>query len=80
MVFRDLQQILEAWAPQELAWEQDNVGAQIGTAGKNIRSILVALDVTDEIIAEARRKRCDVIVTHHPLIFRPLHDQRRPAC
>jgi len=72
MVFRDLQQILEAWAPQELAWEQDNVGAQIGTAGKNIRSILVALDVTDEIIAEARRKRCDVIVTHHPLIFRPL--------
>lgn len=72
MVFRDLQQILETWAPKELAWEQDNVGAQIGASGKNIRSILVALDVTDEVVAEAKRKRCDVIVTHHPLIFRPL--------
>jgi dinuclear metal center YbgI/SA1388 family protein len=72
MVFRDLQQILETWAPRELAWEEDNVGAQIGTAGKTVRSILVALDVTDEVVAEAKRKRCDAIVTHHPLFFRPL--------
>jgi dinuclear metal center YbgI/SA1388 family protein len=68
----DIQQILESWAPKELAWERDNVGLQIGSAGKRISKILVALDVTDEVISEASRKKIDLIISHHPLLFHPL--------
>ena len=72
MTIRDVQKIIESWAPKELAWERDNVGLQVGSSGKKVSKILVALDVTDELIAEARRKRVDLLVTHHPLLFHPL--------
>lgn len=72
MVLSDLQRVLESWAPKELAFEGDNVGLQIGSPNKKIRKVLVALDVTDEVIAEAGRKKTDIIVTHHPLLFHPL--------
>ncbi len=72
MIVRDVQHILESFAPKELAWERDNVGLQVGSPGKKVNNILVALDVSDELIAEARRKRVELLVTHHPLLFQPL--------
>jgi dinuclear metal center YbgI/SA1388 family protein len=64
--------ILEAWAPKELAWEKDNVGLQVGDAMDAVEKILVALDVTEQVIAEAIKKNVQLIVSHHPLLFRPL--------
>lgn len=72
MVLRDIQQLLETWAPRELAWERDNVGIQIGRAHRPIRKILIALEVTDRVIDEAIEKKIDLIITHHPLIYHPL--------
>ena len=72
MVLREIGQILEAWAPPEIAWEQDNIGLQVGSPRAKVRSILVVLDVTDEVVAEARQKNIDLIVSHHPLLFKPL--------
>ena len=72
MTVRDIQHILESWAPKEIAWERDNVGLLIGTPNHRVRNILVSLDVTDEIVDEARAKRIDLIISHHPLLFHSL--------
>ena len=63
---------MEAWAPPDIAWERDNVGLQTGDPAARVRGILVALDVTEEIVAEAERRGANLIVSHHPLLFRPL--------
>jgi dinuclear metal center YbgI/SA1388 family protein len=69
---RDIQEFMEAWAPADIAWERDNVGLQTGDPGTRLRGILVALDVTEGIVAEAVRRGANLIVSHHPLLFRPL--------
>lgn len=71
MLVRDVQHILEVWAPRETAWERDNVGLQVGDHEKRVRRILVALDVNDEVVSEAAKKKVDLVITHHPLLFRP---------
>ncbi len=73
MTLRDIQQIIEEWAPTEIAWKQDNVGLQVGDPTARIRRILVALDVTLETIAEARRKGANLLISHHPLLFKPIY-------
>jgi len=72
MTVSDVQNILEAWAPPGVAWERDNVGLQVGDGRKTVKKILVTLDVSEEVVREAVRKRVDLIVTHHPPLFRPL--------
>jgi dinuclear metal center YbgI/SA1388 family protein len=72
MVLQDLLHICEHWAPPQLAWERDNVGLQAGARTQRIRKVLVTLDVTDTVIDEAQRKRVDLLISHHPLIFEPL--------
>ncbi|MBI3004546.1 MAG: Nif3-like dinuclear metal center hexameric protein [Ignavibacteriales bacterium] len=64
-------EIIESWAPRWIAWERDNVGLQVGDPGWKVSRILVALDVTKEIVAEAISRKADLIVSHHPLFFRP---------
>ncbi len=72
MVIRDIQQIFESWTPPAIAWEQDNIGLQIGSPKKRVKKILAALDITDQVIAEAERQQIDLIICHHPLLFKPL--------
>ncbi len=71
MTVQDIQRIIEEWAPPSIAWDRDNVGLQVGNPSDTVRGVLVALDVTSRVVAEARRRRCNLIVTHHPLLFRP---------
>ncbi len=63
---------MTAWAPPAIAWERDNPGLQCGDSRAPVRGILVALEATEAIVREARRKRANLIVTHHPLLFKPL--------
>ncbi len=56
-------------APESLACDWDNPGFQAGRSDKEVRRILLAVDVTDEVIDEAVRKKAGMIITHHPLIF-----------
>lgn len=72
MIVKDIQTVMESWAPKEIAWDKDNVGLQTGNPRAKVRGILVCLDVTEEVIAEAARRRANLIVSHHPLLFRPL--------
>ena len=69
---RDIAQILEEWAPREIAWERDNIGIQCGNPSAPVRGVLVALDVTEDVVREAGRRHASLIVSHHPLLFRPL--------
>lgn len=71
MILADIEKFFEEWAPRWTAWERDNVGIQIGRRSREVSKLLVALDVTPEIIEEAVACKADLIVTHHPLLFRP---------
>lgn len=68
---KNIIQLFEDWAPNWIAWEKDNVGLQVGDKQNKITKILVTLDVTKQIISEAISKKVELIVSHHPLLFRP---------
>ncbi len=72
MNVRDIQALIESWAPREIAWERDNVGLQCGDPLAEVHRILVVLDVTEGVVAEAHRRKADLLVSHHPLLFRPV--------
>ena len=58
-------------APLELAESWDNPGLLVDCGGE-VHRVLVALDITPEVVAEAAEKHCEAIVSHHPVIFSPL--------
>lgn len=60
---------VERFAPLTGQEHWDNSGFSIGDPGKEVHKALIALDCTEEVIAEAIEKKCDMIITHHPLIF-----------
>lgn len=68
----DIHRFFQQWAPAELAWDKDNIGLQVGDDNGVVKGILVSLDVTGPVLAEALRRRTNVIISHHPLLFRPL--------
>ncbi|MEW8979442.1 MAG: Nif3-like dinuclear metal center hexameric protein [Symbiobacterium sp.] len=63
---------IEELAPPAWAESWDNVGLQVGDPAAPVRRVLVALELTDPVLAEAEREECDLVVVHHPPIFRPL--------
>lgn len=64
---------LEKLAPLSYACEWDNPGFLAGRGDKEVSKILLALDATDEVVAQAKEEQADMLLTHHPLIFRPLY-------
>jgi dinuclear metal center YbgI/SA1388 family protein len=65
-------QHFEAWSPKVYAVEGDKNGLMVGTLSKPVRKIMIALDVLEEVIEEAIEEQVDLIIAHHPLLFRPL--------
>ena len=63
---------LERFAPLPLQADYDNAGMQIGLTEAEVSGALLCLDVNEQIVDEAIRKGCNLIVAHHPLIFRKL--------
>ena len=64
---------LEQYAPLPLQEGYDNAGLQVGlTEAVEVSGALLCLDVTEAVVDEAIRKGCNLIVSHHPLIFRKL--------
>jgi dinuclear metal center YbgI/SA1388 family protein len=68
----DIVQVMEVIAPTHLAEEWDNVGLQIGDHHWPVKTLAVALDPSLETIEESHNKNADMLITHHPLLFRPL--------
>lgn len=69
----DVLAALEQRYPRALAADWDNVGLQVGDPVAAVTSILWAVDATDEVLDEAAQQGADLIITHHPLLFRPLN-------
>ena len=70
MKVRDVARIIEEFAPLEAAAEWDNTGLCIGSPDAEVKGVLVGFDCTPELIAEAVERGANMVVTHHPLIFR----------
>jgi dinuclear metal center YbgI/SA1388 family protein len=82
MKIRDIIQHLEYYAPLEFQEEYDNCGLIAGNADSECTGILINLDCTENVVYEAVRKNCNLIISHHPLIFRPIRNlilQNEPA-
>ncbi|WP_182200556.1 Nif3-like dinuclear metal center hexameric protein [Paraliobacillus salinarum] len=69
---KDVINIIERWAPKKLASDWDNVGLQIGTLQKEVKNVMVTLDVLECVVDEAIEKQVDLIIAHHPILFKGL--------
>lgn len=69
---KKLLKLLDAFCPFARAEEWDNVGLMVGDPQRRVSGILLALDPTEDLLAESRAHQCNTIITHHPLIFKPL--------
>lgn len=65
-------QLMEELAPQKFAMTWDNVGLQLGGKEELVSRVLVCLDVTEAVMAEAIANKIDLIICHHPIIFKPI--------
>ena len=72
MKVKDITAALEAFAPLSIQEGWDNSGLLIGSPEDEVRGVLVGFDCTPELIDEAVAFGCDMVVTHHPLIFKGL--------
>ncbi|MEO6219524.1 MAG: Nif3-like dinuclear metal center hexameric protein [Ginsengibacter sp.] len=63
---------LENFAPLSLQEDYDNAGLLVGNSQDECTGIITTLDVTEELVKEAINKKCNLIVSHHPIIFRGL--------
>ncbi|MEH6955397.1 Nif3-like dinuclear metal center hexameric protein [Neobacillus drentensis] len=64
--------LFEQFSPKGLAMEGDKIGLQIGRLNKKVERIMIALDVLENVIDEAIEKNVQLIIAHHPIIYRPL--------
>ena len=66
---KDIAKAIEDFAPLSLKEDWDNPGLQVGDRDMEVTGVLLCLDVTEEILQEAMKRDCNMIVSHHPLIF-----------
>ena len=69
---KDIMEELDRLAPSSYACDWDNPGLLAGRTDKEVNKILVAVDVNTEVVEQAIREGVDMVVTHHPLVFRAL--------
>ncbi|MGD9676833.1 MAG: Nif3-like dinuclear metal center hexameric protein [Vulcanibacillus sp.] len=69
-------QIFEQLAPKYFALADDKIGLQIGTLYKDIKKIMLTLDILENVVDDAIEKKVDLIISHHPLIYKPLKNIR----
>ncbi|MBE7017360.1 MAG: Nif3-like dinuclear metal center hexameric protein [Ruminococcaceae bacterium] len=69
---RDIRDFYDSIAPFYMKYDFDNIGILVGFPENAVKKVLVALDITDDVIEEAINYGAELIVSHHPLIFEPL--------
>jgi len=69
-------QWIDNYAPKKLALPDDKIGLQVGRLNKEVRKIMLTLDVLDNVVDEAIEQNVNLIISHHPIIYRPLKDLR----
>ncbi len=69
---KDIAAFMEEWAPLSYAEDYDNVGLLVGHEEQIVKSIMVSVDASEAVMEQALEKKVDLLLTHHPLIFRPM--------
>jgi len=69
-------QMLEEFAPKYLAKDDDKIGLQLGTLNKEIKKVMLTLDVLENVVDEAIEKGVDLIISHHAIIYKPIKTLR----
>ena len=69
MKIKDIAEKIEKIVPLKLAQEWDNVGLLIGEPQRNVKNILLTIDVTGEVLAEAKTLKTEMIISYHPVIW-----------
>jgi dinuclear metal center YbgI/SA1388 family protein len=64
--------VLGKWAPPGLAESWDNIGLQVGDPNAPVQRLMVALDATENVLEAASERKAQMVLTHHPLLFRPV--------
>jgi len=72
MKLKELCSYLESVVPLSFQEGYDNSGLQVGSPDMEILSVLITLDVTGEVLDEALKTGCNLIISHHPVIFNPI--------
>ena len=72
MTVKDIMNCITEIAPLQWQEDYDNAGLQVGDVNVEVHKALIALDVTEALVDEAIGKSCDLIISHHPLIFKGL--------
>jgi dinuclear metal center YbgI/SA1388 family protein len=72
MTVREIIKVLEQFAPLEFQEDYDNAGLSIGNPDADVSKVLISLDITDEVLDEALQHNCNLVISHHPLIFKGL--------
>lgn len=67
---------MERIAPRALAEEWDNPGLLVGSPAQQVNRIMVCLDVSEAVVDQAVAQHCEMIVAHHPLLFKPIKKVR----
>ena len=72
LINSDVFKIMENWAPKNFAYDWDNVGLQVGSFNKPVNKIMITLDVLESVVDEAIESNADLIIAHHPLLFKSI--------
>lgn len=80
MKVREISRVLDEIAPPGLAADWDNVGLLVGASQNEVRKILLCIDLTASVLAEAKRIRAQMIMAYHPVIFKPLRSVTHETC
>ena len=72
MLLREIINSIESVAPRSAQEEWDNSGMQVGDTERDIQSVLLTTDITTDVVSEAMLRGCQLIISHHPLLFRGL--------
>ncbi|MCQ2209788.1 MAG: Nif3-like dinuclear metal center hexameric protein [Paludibacteraceae bacterium] len=70
MKIREITQQIEDFAPLKYQESFDNSGIQVGDIDADVKGVLLCIDITEDVVNEAIEKGCNLIISHHPLIFR----------
>ncbi len=72
MKAKDIARIIEEFAPLKYQASYDNSGFTVGNPEREVEGVMLAVDVTEEVVAEAIEAGVNMIITHHPIIFTPI--------
>ena len=72
MKVADILKTLDDWIIPQVKWDNDSTGLQVGDKSQRVNKVMLAVNPTPEVMEEAVRKNCELVITHHPLFYHPM--------